>query len=293
MKVLVVSKTSNLDLFGEEVRDQVMRGLLAPERLDRLEKAHEDHNRTRDALLVTLKKQGIEATLVGRGRFWPELTPYAAILTVGGDGTVLEASHHIGENPLPIVGIRSSNLSVGRLCHGDGTQLEAIVTNLAAQKIQWLEVERLIAEVSFARHGGTQRTEPILNDFLYTHLNPAATSRYRLQLGDVWEDQLSSGLWISTATGSTAAIRAAGGKVMPMATKQFQFYVRELYSAPSRPCHIQGEVFSPEDTTLSIENWSEQAILAFDGQHGKIDLRFGDRIHFLRGPSLKLAQPDQ
>ncbi len=292
MKVLVVSKTSNLDLFGQEVRDQVTRGTMPRDRLERLEKAHNDHYQTRDNLLATLRKHGIEYTLIGRGRFWPELEPYQAILTVGGDGTVLEASHHVMQTQLPIVGIRSSHLSVGRLCCGDASQLERIVSQLVAHTLPWVQVERLAAEILFVRHGGIQRTEPVLNDFLYTHINPAATTRYRLQWGDQKEDQLSSGIWISTGVGSTAAIYTAGGEASSLQDSRFQFYVRELFSPPSRPCRLQTAWFTPEETSLSIENYSERAILAFDGQHGKVELRYGDRIQFLRGPSLTLALPD-
>ena len=292
MKVLVVSKTSNLDLFGEEVRDQVTRGTMLRDRLERLEKAHDDHYLTRDHLLATLRRHCIDYTLIGRGRFWPELEPYDAIITVGGDGTVLEASHHIVQTQRPIVGIRSSSLSVGRLCCGDATQVDRIVSSLAARTLPFVTVERLAAEIQFVRHGGTQQTEPVLNDFLYTHHNPAATTRYRLQWGAEKEDQLSSGIWISTGVGSTAAIHTAGGETTFLQDSRFQFYVRELFSPPSRPCSIQTAWFSPEKTPLSIENYSERAILAFDGQHGKVDLRYGDRVQFLRGPTLTLATPD-
>lgn len=292
MKVLVVSKTSNLDLFGEEVRNQVTRGTMPRDRLERLEQAHADHYQTRDNLLTTLRAHHIEYTLIGRGRFWPELEPYHAIITVGGDGTVLEASHHIIETQRPIVGIRSSNLSVGRLCCGDATQLEAIVSALAAHTLPWVTVDRLTAEIQFVRHGGIQRTQPVLNDFLYTHLNPAATTRYRLQWGAKKEDQLSSGIWISTGVGSTAAIHTAGGEATSLQDSRFQFYVRELYSPASRPCALQTAWFTPEVTPLSIENYSERAILAFDGQHGRVELRYGDRVQFLRGPKLTLAIPD-
>jgi NAD+ kinase len=163
---------------------------------------------------------------------------------------------------------------------------------LVAQTLPWVQVERLAAEIHFVRHGGTQRTEPVLNDFLYTHLNPAATTRYRLQWGDQKEDQLSSGIWMSTGVGSTAAIRTAGGEATSLQDSRFQFYVRELYSPPSRPCMLQTAFFTPEAASFSIENYSERAILAFDGQHGKVDLRYGDRVRFLRGPRLTLAMPD-
>ena len=43
MKVLVVAKTTNLELHGESIRKRVSSGLLTKDNLHRLQKGHEDH----------------------------------------------------------------------------------------------------------------------------------------------------------------------------------------------------------------------------------------------------------
>jgi hypothetical protein len=65
----------------------------------------------------------------------------------------------------------------------------------------------------------------ILNDALFCHASPAATSRYIVELGGVVEEHKSSGFWIGPAAGSTAAQRSAGGKIMPLTAQELQLVV--------------------------------------------------------------------
>ena len=71
-----------------------------------------------------------------------------------------------------------------------------------------------------------RRLQPALNDVLVAHVQPAATSRYRLTLGRRSEEHRSSGLWVATAAGSTAGIRSAGGRPMPLTSRRIQFRAR-------------------------------------------------------------------
>src|SRR5205814_3511997 len=63
----------------------------------------------------------------------------------------------------------------------------------------------------------------VLNEALFCHASPAATSRYILRVTSPdgtseEEEQKSSGMWIGPAAGSTAAQRSAGGRVLPLAS---------------------------------------------------------------------------
>ena len=64
---------------------------------------------------------------------------------------------------------------------------------------------------------------------LFCHDCPASTTRYLLTFDGRTEDQISSGIWISTAAGSTSVIRSAGGKEMPPRSRRLQFAVREPF----------------------------------------------------------------
>ena len=72
---------------------------------------------------------------------------------------------------------------------------------------------------------GESLHDRVLNEALFCHASPAATSRYILRVAradgaepDVLadEEQKSSGLWVGPAAGSTAAQRSAGGSVLPL-----------------------------------------------------------------------------
>ena len=72
--------------------------------------------------------------------------------------------------------------------------------------------------------------------------SPAETTRYELQFNKKVEEHKSSGLWLSTAIGSTAAISAAGGQELAFDSQLSQYIVRELYKPKGyvEPRLVQG-----------------------------------------------------
>lgn len=291
MDVLVSCKTTNLDVYGESVRKKVAQGLLSSDHLKRLQEDHDFHQKSRTALLESLVRHNISYKEISRGLFWPDLKNYSAVITVGGDGTVLEASHHILEQNIPLMGVRSSPMSVGYLCCCDYDGIEQLVDQIASNKISTIEVNRLRAVLRFTQTGGEIVTDPILNDFLYANANPAATTRYQLTVGERSEVHRSSGIWLATAAGSTAAIHAAGGNLVGLEEQKFQYLVRELYQAPGGVrCILEKGFWDFEHRSFSIENRCDDAILALDGQHGLIRLGFGDTICFEKAPPLRLLR---
>ncbi len=294
MKVLVVSKKTNLELHGELIHKRVQAGLIDPFHFKILEKTHEEHYQTLHTLFETLTRYKVGYVSISRGLFWPNLKDFDAVLTVGGDGTVLEASRHILDSRILLVGIRSALSSIGKLCHSQREHLEELVKNLSLGKIKALSVFRMHAKILSIKNSSTITTEPVLNDFLYSNVSPAATTRYKLTLQKKTQEQRSSGVWISTPCGSTAAISAAGGKKMDLRSSEFQFLVRELYDYypfENNSPLSQGILNSAKEA-LHIQNLTESAFLACDGLHGTYPLGFGDQISFLKSPDLNIASPD-
>jgi NAD+ kinase len=106
----------------------------------------------------------------------------------------------------------------------------------------------------------------VLNDVLFTHYCPAATTRYRLRVRRRAEVQRSSGVWVATAAGSTAAIRSAGGRVDPIATRRLQLVVREPYIARGPGYRIL-KGFIGEAEQLEIQSFMRAGRLYIDGPH--------------------------
>ncbi|MBP6216962.1 MAG: NAD(+)/NADH kinase [Oligoflexales bacterium] len=292
MNILVVAKKTNLELHGEKISKKIGDSSPRREYMETLLVEHKEHYETLEELFRLLKEAKISFTKVNRGLFWPDLSPISAVITVGGDGTLLEASHHIESPEALLLGIRSSSRSVGRLCHGSINDLPEVIEQILKGNSPSVLVSRLRAKISFAQTGGSMITEPVLNDLLYANSSPPATTRYRIQVGARSEEQKSSGIWVSTACGSSAAIHAAGGERYPLEKRRFQFFVRELFDDPSsQKKTIRKGFFEPESEAFTIENKSEHALCAMDGPHGAIHLSLGDSIEFFRGPDLKLALP--
>ena len=286
---LVIKKTSQLDIRSDSVGSLIERGVLEQEQVDRFETAHEEHVKTYNNLIEELEKHNIEYTEVVRGEKWPEIDNIKAVITVGGDGTVLEASHQLENSNVGLIGVRSSSMSVGYLCYITEKEISGLGRQLKTHDVNFVPVERIYAKVE-KRTGEVITSPPVLNDFLYTNKNPAETTRYVFSFGDEVEVHKSSGIWISTAAGSTAAAAAAGGKVYPIEHRAFQFVIREPYCPPGGDDLRKNSEFEPEKNSITIENRCESALLALDGHHGLVELEMGDRISFERANKLQIAR---
>ena len=189
------------------------------------------------------------------------------VISVGGDGTLLAASHWVTEAAL--MGVNSApRSSVGHLTCTRRATLARDLGRIARGTLQPLPVARIEIEVE------GKRLPPALNDVLIAHQQPAATSRYRLRLGRRAEDHRSSGLWIATATGSTAGIRSAGGQPMALADRRLQFRARELYRAKDRVAALETG-FVEDGRELVVESAMDAGWLFLDGSRLASRFPFG------------------
>lgn len=291
-KVLLVSKTSGWDWHGTWFQGQFEKGMLPEEDFNRIKLAHDEHQAS-----LAMTRSALEAARIGFREVnvdqadWLPDSDTEYVVTLGGDGTLLAASHRVHSTKITLVGIRSSGTSVGYLCAGGVDRLGTILEGVRKNNLKVLESSRLQVEVVPADGGPPYTTPPALNDFLYSNSNPAATTRYRLTLGERSEVHKSSGLWVSTAIGSSAGIFAAGGVIMPKTDQKFQYVVRELMRASGRNFNLVNGFFDPDEKTLTVENRCESAIVAADGNHGVTHIKWGDKLLFHRATPIRMAQP--
>ncbi len=293
MRILLVRKSTNFELHGDRVRRSISSGFRPEADWQRLKVAHDQHYRTLDQLIEQLNAQAIPHDGILRDEPWPSST-YDMVLTVGGDGTLLTTSHSLGdsrESKARIVGIRSSDASVGYTCAYDFRTVDRLVADISRGSVDFRPVARIAVSVDHLAGNKSETSFAVLNDVLFTNQNPAATSQYLMKVGPREEFHKSSGVWISTAVGSTAGIMAAGGFAMKLSQREFQYRVRELYRANDHDYQLTGQSFDPEKQAMMIENRNEHALLALDGQHGVVSLEYGDRFKVLRAADLLLAKP--
>ena len=100
-------------------------------------------------------------------------------------------------------------------------------------------------------------------------------SSYTLRSGDVEETQKSSGVWFASAAGSTAAIRSAGGRRLPLRSRRLQYLVREPYIADGPGLSLGKGLVAP-GAHVELTSKTRQGRLYIDGSHRYTTCGLGD-----------------
>src|SRR5206468_184018 len=116
-----------------------------------------------------------------------------------------------------------------------------------------------------------------LNEALVCAQNPAMTARYVIEIGKRKEHHKSSGVYVGPAAGSTASIRAAGGAVIPIASKKVQFVVREPYRGRGAKYSLLKGVVPPK-SGMRFHSKMPTGMVYIDGAHVRYRFDFGDEL---------------
>lgn len=245
----------------------------------RILQADAEHQRTIETVRKALTKRKIafgEASMVNAdARVKGQLAIADLVITIGGDGTALGASHYIRGGQKSggmLLGVNSApGDSVGHFCSVNrknfAQRLDAILSG------KWKPKELARLQITLDEK---PLPELALNDVLIVHECPASTTRYLLKVGRREEEHRSSGIWISTAAGSTAGIGSAGGKKMPLGSKRIQYLVRELYREPKRTYSLtRGFIEAGEEIIVASKMSAGE--LYIDGAKTRYDFPFGTR----------------
>lgn len=278
-RVAVVVKRSAFQERVEEQNDARIRRLLAEgdPTVARLRASHDEHEATLSEVLTTLSVLGVDIVFMGRAGEAFDAKGLDLVITVGGDGTLLSASHSVAG--VPILGINSApSHSVGFFC---GARRGSVAS--AVERALRGELRRAVLTRMQVRQNGNVVHARVLNEALFCHVSPAATSRYLVRFVDTEEEQKSSGFWIGPAAGSTAAQRSAGGRVLPLTSKDLQLVVREPYTPHGERYDLR-RVLVPPGVSLVVRSKMHEAKLFVDGPNRSLDVHFGDVLEFSRSP---------
>jgi NAD+ kinase len=271
-KILVVYKESSLTRI-EKVRPLPPRVKLG-NHWEVLKGSHQRHHDTIVGVRAHLKRMRLKADFIlrrGMGRLGFVDGHYNLVVTVGGDGTILDASH--GIKNIPILGVNSDPLrSVARFSGCDLESFPRVLESFLTGSLKPVSVPRLEFSLNGRKHPW-----PVLNDLLVTTQSPAGTSRYTLRVGNRVEEQMSSGIWISTPAGSTAANLSAGGKILPATRKGFQYVVREAYLPKFGRRHLIKGILGPKDK-LEMVSYMRDGQIFLDGANNIIPFVLGDHL---------------
>jgi NAD+ kinase len=198
------------------------------------------------------------------------------LVTVGGDGTVFAANALLAEVPLLAVNSDPQH-SIGHFCRANASSVGALIGRWRAGQAQLEELPRLEVEV-----GG--RRWRILNDCLFSSVNPAAMTRYVLDVDGQRERQRSSGVWVASGAGSTAAIRSAGAAPVDAHRPALLYRVREPFPGREPSRLLEGTQLPPRGLVLTpvVPGIS----LYLDGPNSTVALQAGEvaRFHAAQAP---------
>jgi NAD+ kinase len=277
--VALVVKRSAWSIYRQERDDPRIARLVenGDATTSRLRASHEAHEQTVREVKAALEALDAEVELMTSASHEFDARALDLVITVGGDGTLLSASHSVVD--VPILGINSApGHSIGFFCGAvSGKAAEAIGKALRGSLRRAVLTRMQVTlndKIAAAR---------VLNDALLCHASPAATSRYLIRLGKVEEEQKSSGFWIGPAAGSTAAQRSAGGRVLPLTSKRLQLVVREPYTPHGEQYRLRHALIPPGNP-LVVRSKMHDAKLFFDGPINSLDIGFGDVIGFSQAP---------
>ena len=191
-----------------------------------------------------------------------------ALVTLGGDGTLISVSRRSFKYNIPIIGVYAGSL--GFLADVKLSELDAFVSNLTEGNYRI--DERAILEASFKENGQDVKIYA-LNDVVITR--PSVSNMIHVETlvdSKAFNTYYGDGVIVSTPTGSTAYNLSAGGPVLFPLTNVFALTPICPHSLTQRPVVLPGEF------SIEMKTPREKALVIIDGQD-KHELELGQSIH--------------
>lgn len=269
-RVLVITRSTPLETPALDRRHPGLARLLAEDAplVARMKVSLQETQEARHQVLQAIRRQGLAVTYSRRVRD-PVDPHHDLVVTVGGDGTVLDAARLVRETP--VLGVNSSpSTSYGHFTCCTARDFDQVLEEVREGRRRPQALTRIALRIDGALH-----PRPALNDVLLADRVPAATSRYLLEVDGKQEPQKSSGIWVSTAAGSTGALRSAGGMPMDLRDRRLQYRVREPFCPPGCQLRMAGGIL--EGPLVMVSRMLHGAAF-LDGRRTAVPLRFGTRV---------------
>ncbi len=215
-----------------------------------------------------------------RGYTRPEQIPAdtECIITLGGDGTLIQASRDLISLELPMMGINMGHL--GYLTQVSREESLGPVLDALLSDSFTLE-KRMMLEGSVV--GAKKTVKGIaLNEIVLTRQDVLQMLHFQVYLNDVFfNEYMADGIIAATPTGSTAYNLSAGG---PIVAPGAQLMV--LTPICPHSLNARSIVLSPEDRiSIRLVNWSggKSYSAVFDGDQ-VFPLHYGEQLEICRAP---------
>jgi NAD+ kinase len=186
-----------------------------------------------------------------------------ALITFGGDGTLLRGARLLGGRETPILGVNLGR--VGFLTTATRESLDAALESLVAGKFEIERRQALRAAIRDAE-GETRSTQMAMNDVTVHKGGVARVIRVNVFIqGDNVGPYSADGIIVATPTGSTAYSLSAGGPIVVPGVEAIIVTPIAAHTLAVRPLVV------PATYRIVVEpiaGWSDDLLVSFDGQTG-------------------------
>lgn len=199
----------------------------------------------------------------------------SCVFVLGGDGTFLSAVRWIGDQNIPVLGVKFGE--VGFLAGIVTDDLFDVAENIF--KGTYSTELRMRLLVTVLRNGRVRFSETVLNDIVINKGALARLAQIKTYIDDHYlTTYRADGLIVATPTGSTAYSLAAGGPVIHPAVPGIIMTPICPFTLTNRPLVVPEHV----RIKLRLSKGASDIMLTFDGQAG-LDIDEKDDIIIRKG----------
>lgn len=200
-----------------------------------------------------------------------------ALVTIGGDGTLLRGAKLVAGRQVPILGVNLGRL--GFLTAAAANEVETAFRRLAAG--DYHSEQRLALSGRVIGTAGAGPEWLALNDMVLHKGGFARVIRLRVAVnGEPLGAYAADGVVVATPTGSTAYSLSAGGPIVDPRLESIIVTPISAHALAIRPLVLRPDA----EVTVWVEDGPDELLLTVDGQGGA-QLQRDDRLVVRRAPS--------
>jgi NAD+ kinase len=192
---------------------------------------------------------------------WNDIIDHRAkfLISLGGDGTLLQAAREGASFGIPVLGVNLGRL--GFLCEIERQDVFGALEKVLRQ--DYIIQERLMLSAVVKRAGEADLTHLVLNDVVFSRESTDSVITLQANLsGEPTISYPADGLIVSTPTGSTAYALSAGGPIVSPNVQAILLTPLAAHSLSARPVLVS----DLEEIEISLVS-GEQCLVTFDGRH--------------------------
>ena len=210
---------------------------------------------------------------------WEDILEHKAqfLISLGGDGTLLQAAREGASLGIPVLGVNFGRL--GFLCEIEREDVFGALEKILNQdyKIQ----ERLMLNAVVNRIGEDNISHLVLNDVVFSRESTDGIITLQVNLsGELSVSYPADGLIVSTPTGSTAYSLSAGGPIVSPDVQAVLLTPLAAHSLSARPMVVSEK----EEIQILLTN-GEKCRVTFDGR--QTDLIYSGQTVIIKASPIK------